>query len=392
MATLLTRLVAISIFLPLLFLFAALARTWRILFYSTTSDNLRLVWAGVGIRSLCNASSAMRAAGHNSITVAAKLYDNVEPEHFDRVIGTFRRLPYGFNTLVRMLDGAWVLIQLMFGRDVMHGFFNGGVLAATPLAEYEYRIWKMSGGVLVLLPYGSDSFVYSELPDTPWARALRQSYPRSEVEDARVKGRIKSFTALADCVVGCLVHDQCLPRVDERVLLWYPYDANWRPSTSGPSRSLKLAHSSNHRALKGTDALDATVMKLQARGRNISLEILEGLQHQQVLDAYRKADVVVDQLLFGYAMSALEGMAMGKAVITGIDDEPIYQPYRKAGMLSDCPLIFASPETIEEELEGLVSDTERVAQLGRQCRQFAEKHHSPERCAKLFAGIYEKYG
>ncbi len=148
-------------------------------------------------------------------------------------------------------------------------------------------------------------------------------------------------------VVGSLVHIASLPRWDVLPLTAYPIDVEavdpHPPSVDG---TVVIAHSANHRGAKGTEFLIAAVEILRAEGCDVELDLIERVPNTEALERMARADIYVDQLLFGYAMAALEAMALGKVVISGIEDTPHYRVFRRYSYLDECPIVPASPETI----------------------------------------------
>ena len=62
----------------------------------------------------------------------------------------------------------------------------------------------------------------------------------------------------------------------------------------------------------------------RARQLDVELEIVEGLDHREAFERYRRADVIVDQLNAGwYGVFAIEAMALGKPVVTFLHDEAV---------------------------------------------------------------------
>lgn len=390
---LLLKIASYLLILPALVVLAVIARFWRkTRLSSRTGKRLRLVWAGVPLYSLVAASNAMSAAGYSSISIANDRYPSTRPQDFDIVIKPAYRLPFGLNTIWVTILASLRFVGIMFTRDVLHGFFNGALLGRTPLIDYEYLLWKLSGGKLVLMPYGSDSFVYSQLPDCDWANALRETYPHNLAQDQLIASRLKRFSNFADWVIGCIVHDICLPGTDTTTVLWYP--ANLDNKTCPPSNAsqpLRIAHASNHDALKGTHALVTAVGELKAEGIQINLDLIFGVSRSQVLERFRKADIVVDQLLFGYALAALEAMSLGKPVISGISNDKMYETFREVSYLNEAPIISANTDTIKSILKDLAEHKERLPQLGQATRQYVEKYHSPASTVKIFEEIYENF-
>ena len=64
----------------------------------------------------------------------------------------------------------------------------------------------------------------------------------------------------------------------------------------------------------------AAVQRLQADGHDVEAHLIERMPNTQALEIIAGADIFIDQLLFGYALAALEGLALGKVVISGLDD------------------------------------------------------------------------
>jgi len=73
-----------------------------------------------------------------------------------------------------------------------------------------------------------------------------------------------------------------------------------------------VLHAPSSRARKGTEFVIAACESLECE-----LEIVEGLDHREAFERYRRADVIVDQLNAGwYGVFAIEAMALGKPVVT----------------------------------------------------------------------------
>lgn len=175
---------------------------------------------------------------------------------------------------------------------------------------------------------------------------------------------------------------------------WFGILWTWRDLTRSPPRaegSVRIAHAPNHRGPKGTQYLLAAVDHLRQDGHDIEMVLIEGKTNDQVLEIMRDVDIFVDQLIFGYALRAIEGMALGKVVITGYEpDAPYYQPFRRFSYFDECPAIAAGPDTIYQVLGDLLGRREEWADIGRASRHYAESRHSYHSSAVLFEAIYEK--
>ena len=157
---------------------------------------------------------------------------------------------------------------------------------------------------------------------------------------------------------------------------------------------MRVVHASNHRGVKGTDAIIDAVGQLETEGVEIELEVLENVSNKEIHDAMCGADIIVDQLIIGwYAMFTLEAMALGKPVICHIRRDFV-EMYEAAGVIEkeELPLIDATPATIKEVLRDLVRDRDRLTEIGQRSRSFVETHHSIATASRRFDTINRALG
>jgi glycosyltransferase involved in cell wall biosynthesis len=148
-----------------------------------------------------------------------------------------------------------------------------------------------------------------------------------------------------------------------------------RPAPFRESREIVVAHAPTHREIKGTEHLLGAVNALQSEGLSVRLDLLEGLQREEVLARTAAADVVVDQLLAGwYGGFAVEGMALGKPVLAYMDER---NPFGDR-----LPIVRTGTATIADDLRRLVADPEARKEAGAAGRRFVEEHHDPVTVAR----------
>jgi glycosyltransferase involved in cell wall biosynthesis len=145
-----------------------------------------------------------------------------------------------------------------------------------------------------------------------------------------------------------------------------------------------IVHAPSSRRRKGTEHVIAAVGALDA-----DLELVEGLHHDEALERYRAADIVVDQLNAGwYGLFAIEAMALGKPVVTFLNDEAVRRTEQAFG--TRVPIVSATAETLREALRPLVADAARRRELGTASRAYVERVHDLERVTDRLLDLYAR--
>lgn len=153
-----------------------------------------------------------------------------------------------------------------------------------------------------------------------------------------------------------------------------------------PSDEVRIFHSPTDRKIKATDALIAAVDRLK-RSYPVRLEIVEGVRWSECLRRKATADIVFDQVEFGYGINAVEAWAMRIPVVAGITD-----PDARNRMIADwgaLPFVEATESTIADALESLVADESMRSLMGRIGRTHAERIHSQPAVVERAMAIYQ---
>lgn len=354
----------------------------------------RIVLGVTPIISLSLIARALRQAGYEATTLVHQPYAINRRSDFDRVIadlplvGWLRRLgltPLG-TALAPYVAMAWTLRH----AEVLVCFFDGGPLAGSAIERWEPALLHLAGCRIVVMPYGSDSFIAARVGNTAWRDSILLSYPQLGTTEARIARRVHLWCAQADHVVACLIHHETLDRYDTLTTHYYPIDtARWTPAPHHPERDgvaneVVVGHSPNHRAIKGTDALITAIDQLRAEGLRIRLELLERLPNDEVRVRLAQCDILVEQLHLGYALSAMEGMALARPVISNLEDARYYDVHRQLTGLDECPIVSATPATVADALRRLTTDPDLRQRLGDAGRRYIERHHSIPAMARLW--------
>jgi glycosyltransferase involved in cell wall biosynthesis len=143
-----------------------------------------------------------------------------------------------------------------------------------------------------------------------------------------------------------------------------------------------VLHAPSSRTRKGTEFVVAACAEL-----NVELEIVEGLDHREAFERYRRADVIVDQLNAGwYGIFAIEAMALGKPVVTFLHDEAVRRTEEAFGV--EVPIISATKDTLAGALRPLVESADERRRVGRASRAYAEEVHDLERMTDRLLALY----
>jgi glycosyltransferase involved in cell wall biosynthesis len=359
----------------------------------------RLVYGPTPIHTIRYMSRAMRLRGHTADTVAFGRYAIHEPGAFDFVYDeAWRRSPRVAAPvrLFRRALGDYVLFaRLMRDYDVFHFFFDAGFLHRTPLASLEFQLLHLAGKRVVAMPYGSDVALTTDIMSLEWRHGLSRNYPALGRSVPARRRRVEYVAEHADYVVGGLVHVETLPRWDLLPILYYPLDTEeWSAiagsEADGHNGEVCVVHAPNHRGMKGTRFVIEACERLTRSGLRVRLELLEGLPNAAVRAAMQTADIVVDQLLLGYALTAVEGMSLGKPVISNLTDDRYYSVFRHETRFSSCPVVSAGPDTIHAVLKDLVEHPAKRSHLGAAGRAFAEREHSYAAMGEMWSAVYAR--
>lgn len=173
-------------------------------------------------------------------------------------------------------------------------------------------------------------------------------------------------------------HAELFPQpLDVRKHAFRPASAAAHP---GP---MKILHSPSAPKLKGTAHVRKAVRQLKEEGVPVELILLQGISHDQLMAELAKADLAVDQLLFGaYGTFAVELMAVGVPVICHIreDLKPLYP--------ASLPIISATPNSLADTIKNLVRERSTWDDVSGRGREYVERYHDTAVIAKRAREIY----
>ncbi len=152
-----------------------------------------------------------------------------------------------------------------------------------------------------------------------------------------------------------------------------------------PGKTITIAHCPTNRGLKHTDLFLAACAELKAEGVKLDVVLIENKSWRESLEAKAQADIVYDQLSFGYGCTSIEAWALGKPVISGADDWTLD---RMARTWPSIPFEEATEATLKDVIKRMVQSEalrEDAAQRGLQhVLRYHDELPALERLAELY--------
>lgn len=361
----------------------------------------RLFWGPVPILNNKYWNQAMQEKGYYSKTVVDDVYSINKKSDFDIFLSELPHttILWYLRFLRRIAPAFFDLHKVHFvakNFDIIHIPFSGGVLWSLDCWQMELDLYLKLNKKIIVIAYGSDYQMYSKIYNKSWHYGLLYNYPAAVFQEESITEKIRYLSKYASCIMLGFQFDQ-LPRWDIMPYAVYPMDCRkWQARSSynsndGRNGVVNIIHTPNHRAIKGTEFIVKAVADLKKEGVLCELILLEKLPNDEVLKIMQsKADILVEQLLLSYALSAIEGMSSGLPVIANLDNSEYTRVFRRYSYLNECPILSGNPENIKEVLRELITNPKLREELGRAGRLYAEKYHSFEAMQEIFEAIYTK--
>lgn len=143
-----------------------------------------------------------------------------------------------------------------------------------------------------------------------------------------------------------------------------------------------ISHCPTSRKIKSTD-LFLEVMERVSKDYDVEVILIEGVSNEECLKARESAHVHFDQIALGtYGMSAVEGMAMGQAVLCGMSNFAL-------SMCPEIPIVNVTEETLESTIRRLLENPGDLMEIQMRGREWVETHHDPVTILKQYLYLYD---
>jgi glycosyltransferase involved in cell wall biosynthesis len=152
---------------------------------------------------------------------------------------------------------------------------------------------------------------------------------------------------------------------------------------------IRICHAPSNRHLKGTKYVIEVMQRICSKHSNVEFFLVENLDFDEALEAYKSADLLIDQLLYGwYGGVAVEAMSLGVPVVAYLKDFP--SNLFPEGFLQEMPILNASIENLEAKIIEFINfTTNQRIDLIEKSLCFVTKWHMPEYTANLILSHYQ---
>ena len=309
-------------------------------------------------------------------------YDSkiVERSHIE-----LRIFEYGW--LTRKLLLVCVLALALLRYNVFHLYFGFSFLPF----NLDLPILKLFGKKVVMTYCGSDiRLIDIEATRNPYAGLLKIGLDDPRFDPLK-KRRMRWHRLWIDKVIAprniyasaCAV----FPREEVEKDIWLHNTMDVR-AYAPPAFETKdvplLVHAPSEPGIKGTEYVKGAIEELRRRGMRFDFLLLEDRPHAEVQRILRdEVDIVLDQFLLGaFGSLAVEGMYYGKPVVGYLIESVRAEHY------PDCPIVNATIDDLAEKLAWLITNPKERVRLGREGREFVERHFDRDKVGHQVMELY----
>jgi len=284
-------------------------------------------------------------------------------------------------------SGRWQRAErTVVARDFTHLIVEaerspfGGVLLESVADQVR---WAIDHGLRVaMLCHGSDIRLpsrHAELePDSPFRAALGDQIAHYQWLTERNRALLDGLELPVFVSTPDLLRD--VPSAT-----WLPVVVDvesWVTDAVPLSRAVpRVVHAPSRAAMKGTELVEPTLQRLHHEGL-IEYRRLTTVPHDQMVAAYRDADIVLDQFSLGvYGVAACEAMAAGRVVVSHVNR------FSRGTVLTstdrDLPIVQARAQELGAVLRGLLEDREAARAAAARGPDFVGAVHDGRRSAQV---------
>ena len=386
-----TKIILLSIhifFIPLIFIVVLFSRLKSFLF---VQNKINIFLGTSPIINFSNYSVIIKQLGFFTKTFVTHCFIINKEEEWD-VIMTKR-----MRFIIRPIKYFLYFIYVLYKYDIFITTYRGLFIGSFPFGRFQFNYLKYAGKKTIVIAYGSDSYVYRRISLPRISHCLQTNYgPAAKLQNLIAKN-LDHITQIADAVIPSIMYADGFGRWDILTPCPFFLDLNsWITSkrnnnANGIDGEVVVAHSPNHRGVKGTEYLLEAIKILKDEGLKVTLKLYEGVPNEEIKkDFANNVDILVEQLNgYGYALSGLEGMASGLPVISSDQDNIYVEPFRIWSFFDECPIVGSSCLRLVKDLRHLIMHPNLRIELGKAGRAYAEKYHGYDSGEFFFSNLFD---
>ena len=354
----------------------------------------KVLWGPVPMINYKYWSIALSKHGYDTETLVSNYYHIHQKDDFSLYYEDVVPKLFSKSRNISMLLGPMFsfFYAIRFAK-IINISNRGSFLGGTPIWYIEAYLFKLFSIKTVLSGFGSDYYMYSKIDNASLKHVLLMSYPKNAINENSIGKKVNYWTRHADIILGSYSVDgigrwDCLPVnmvtiSDDKIALK-------EKKVGAVNNEITIVHSPNHRGFKGTEFIVKAIDELITDGYEINFILLENIENIEVLRILREeADILIEQIIVGYGLSGIEGMANGVAVLSNINGSN-YRTLRRYSYLNECPILSTSPETVKENIKLLIENRELREELGRLGIDYVRKYHSEKSAQYMYGKIYSQ--
>lgn len=166
---------------------------------------------------------------------------------------------------------------------------------------------------------------------------------------------------------------------------YFPFFSPRTTSITRPRErsGLRIFHATNHPGIEGTEKIREIVARLKSRGWDIDFNHVSGASNEKVMEEIANSDVTIGKMKMGfYANAQIESLSLGVPAITYVRPEYVTEEIKNSG------LILSSLESLEKDLEMLVTDRKILERKRSVARPSVERLHDNKKLSRELIGLY----
>ena len=274
-------------------------------------------------------------------------------------------------------------------------------------AKHEIEIisfLKAHNKKLFLLSCGTDFINISYALSDKLKYSVLSSYLNGEVSEKSYKSVLRYLSAPFKKLHQHVYHnidgviasdiDYHLPLKDHSKylgLIAYPINTEKHAfSKLNINDTIVIFHGINRNSFhkKGNQYFEKALSIIQEKyPKKVKIITVENLPYKDYITKQQEAHIVLDQVFsYDHGYNALEAMAKGKVVFTGLEQELIdYYKLKKPIAINAVPDVTK----IVAELETLILNPNKIIEIGENARAFVEEQHDHIKIAEQYLEVWE---